>query len=125
MARILVADDDPLYLQVFHEGMTTMGHDVTAVSSGRQVLDTLTAQRFDIVFLDLVMADGGAITVLHDLRDAQPDLPVVIITGRPELADSPLFQNGLRLAQAKFRKTASLGELHDVVGRLVPPSQET
>lgn len=118
MARILIADDDADYLQVFQEGMEALGHEVAGVPSGSEVLPMLERTKFDVVFLDVVMEGGGAISVLHAVREIDPDIPVAVITGRLELADSPLFRDGLRLAQAKLRKTATLAELDNVVQML-------
>ncbi|WP_424929289.1 response regulator [Amaricoccus tamworthensis] len=118
MARILIADDDADYLRVFQEGMEALGHEVEGVPSGSEVVPMLENAKFDVIFLDVVMAGGGAITVLHAVREYDPDIPVAIITGRLELADSPLFLNGLRLAQAKLQKTATLAELDNVVRML-------
>ena len=118
MARILIADDDPEYRDVFQDGLGAKGHRVTCVSSGADVMPLLRDETFDIVFLDVVMSGGGAITVLHELREHDMELPTVIITGRPALADSPLFMNGLRMAHAKLEKTASLTQIDDVVRSL-------
>ena len=118
MARILIADDDPEYRDVFRDGLNAKGHQVVCVSSGAEVLPMIKDEDFDIVFLDVVMSGGGAITILHELRDYHVDLPTVIITGRPALAESPLFMNGLRFAHAKMEKTASLSEIDQVVRRL-------
>ncbi|MBT9383014.1 response regulator [Pseudooceanicola sp. CBS1P-1] len=120
MARILIADDDPDYVAVFTDGLEALGHDVDSVSSGQEVLPLLRQKSFDVIFLDVVMSGGGAISVLHQIRAEFSDLPVVIITGRPELIDSPLFVSGLRLAQARMHKTATLRQLDEVVRTLTP-----
>ncbi len=117
MARILIADDDVAYLDIFCEGMEALGHAATAVTSGAQVVERLRAQAYDIAFLDVVMAGGGAITLIHEVHKLDPWLPVAIITGRPELIDSPLFREGLRSACAKAHKTTPLWELDKLVRR--------
>ncbi len=119
MARILIADDDDIYREAFCTGLQELQHDVDGVPSGAEVLPSLTAKQYDIVFLDVMMAGGGAITVLHQVRDHDPKIPVVIITGRTELIGSPLFREGMRSAQAKVLKTATLSELHRMIESLV------
>ncbi|WP_373352731.1 response regulator [Pseudoroseicyclus sp. CXY001] len=121
MARILIADDDVDYLDVFCDGMRTMGHEVTPFTSGDQVVEAMKTHAYDIIFLDVLMARGGAISILHDVRIADPVVPVVIITGRAEMANSPVFRHGLRQAQAKLQKTTTLGELDAVVRSLTAP----
>ncbi|QPM91200.1 response regulator [Pseudooceanicola algae] len=118
MARILIADDDPGYVAAFCEGMQALGHDAHGVASGVEALALLASEKFDIVFLDVFMKGGGAVVLLHDIRKSDAHIPVVVITGKSEFAGSPLFENGLRLAQAKMRKTASLAELGQLVTKL-------
>ncbi|ARE40995.1 Two-component response regulator [Rhodovulum sp. P5] len=120
MARVLIADDDADYRAAFSKGLNALGHEVDAVSEGAQVEKAVTeADRpYDILFLDVMMPAGGAATVLHRMTVIVPDLPVVIITGRAEVADSPLFKHGMRLARARVRKTADLKELDALVRSL-------
>ncbi len=125
MAKILIADDEVPYLTVFCDGMEAKGHDATAVTSGDQLVTLLRKDRYDIVFLDVVMAGGGATTLTHAVRNIDPDLPIIIITGRPQLLDSPLLRHGLRAAAAKISKTASLEELSALVTRYARPARQT
>ncbi|AUC53242.1 response regulator [Sagittula sp. P11] len=115
LVRILLADDDPEYRIAFAEAMEAVGHSVAAFETVAETLEALQADPFDIVFLDVIMDGGGAITAVHSVRALKPDIPVVVITGRPELIDSPLFTQGLRSADAKIRKTSTLSELAEVV----------
>ncbi|MBF9029062.1 response regulator [Rhodobacterales bacterium HKCCE3408] len=118
MAKVLIADDDANYLDAFCDGVEALGHIATGVPNGRRALAALEEDHFDIVFLDVVMGDGGGISVLHDIRESWPDLPVVIITGRSEVVSSPIFKSGLRAASAKLPKTTSLAELDLEIRRL-------
>ncbi|EBA06278.1 response regulator receiver domain protein (CheY-like) [Sagittula stellata E-37] len=115
LARILLADDDPEYRVAFTEAMDAVGHSVAAFGTVAEALEALRTEAFDIVFLDVIMDGGGAITAIHNVRAHDPDIPVVVITGRSELIDSPLFTKGLRSADAKIAKTSTLAELSEVV----------
>lgn len=121
MARLLIADDDFEYSEAFRNGMTAIGHEVMTARSGDEALDILVAEdgAFDLVFLDVVMDKGGAISTLHRIRDRWDALPVVIITGRVEIVNSPLFASGLQLAQRRVRKSTKLRDLDDLVKDLV------
>lgn len=118
MARILIADDDEIYREAFETAMTAFGHEVTEVAEGDAVIPEMHRRPFDVVFLDLMMAGGGAISALHAVRRLHSDVPVVIITGRTELASSPLMSQGLRAADAKVLKTATPTELDRLVASL-------
>lgn len=118
MARVLIADDDDIYREAFCTGLAEMNHETAGVPSGGDVLDALKETPFDIVFLDVMMPGGGAISVLHEVRNHDPAIPVVVITGRMEMIGSPLFVDGMRSAQAKVLKTTTLNELHLLIESL-------
>ncbi|SDE14797.1 Response regulator receiver domain-containing protein [Salipiger thiooxidans] len=101
--------------------MTAIGHEVMTARSADEALELLIAEdgAFDFVSLDVVMDNGGAISPLHRIRDRRDALPVVIITGRAEIVNSPLFVNGLQLAQRRVRKSTKLRDLADPVKALV------
>lgn len=121
MARLLLADDDLDYCSAFKRGLTALGHEVETADSGDAAVDALELANvpFDVVFLDVVMGGGGAVTTLHRIRDKWPDLPVVIITGRLELMDSPIFTKGLQSAQRRMKKSAKLRELDETIKDLM------
>lgn len=118
MARILIADDDPEYLSAFSDGMEVLGHSVVGLREGRQVVPQLQENSFDIVFLDVIMEGGGAISLVHAVRSVNATIPIVVITGKPELLDTPILREGLRMAQEKVRKTANLVDLERIVLQL-------
>ncbi|WP_368484694.1 response regulator [Salipiger sp. HF18] len=112
-----MADDDFEYSEAFSNGMTAIGHDVMTARNADEALEILIAEdgAFDFVFLDVVMNNGEAISTLHRIRDRWDALPVVIINGRAEIVNSPLFANGLQLAQRRVRKSTKLRDLADLV----------
>jgi DNA-binding NarL/FixJ family response regulator len=77
MNRILVADDHAVVrkglVQIISE---TMGLEVSAeASSGKEVLDLVRKQPFDVVVLDLNMPDQSGIDTLKQLKAEHPNLP--------------------------------------------------
>jgi CheY-like chemotaxis protein len=85
--RILVVDDDEDVREFLTAVLEDAGAEVLAVGDGAAALDAARLLKPDLITLDLSMPgrDGGQ--VLADLRgdDAVCDIPVCIITGRPEL----------------------------------------
>ncbi|MEQ6250718.1 response regulator [Sulfitobacter sp. HNIBRBA3233] len=118
MARILIADDDPDYISAFSAGMHALGHSVVGLGHSREVLPSLADDRFDVVFLDVLMPGGGAITLLHRVREAFPELSIVVLTGSASVFDSPIMKTGMRQADARISKTARLGEIADLIETL-------
>jgi DNA-binding NtrC family response regulator len=119
MADILITDDDSGYREAFRNGLEQLGHRVQEAPTAEVARGLLKTQRFDVVFLDVLMPGGGAVTMVHEISQDYPDLPMVVITGRVELFDTPLFREGLRKAASVLRKTASLSEINDTIRYIV------
>ncbi len=56
------------------------GYDVTLTGSGREALDALSRNAFDLVLTDIVMQDIDGISLLERIPEQQPNLPVVMVT---------------------------------------------
>lgn len=119
MAYVLIVDDDPDYSAAFCDSLEQLAHRVDWAVDGETARKALSETAYDIVFLDVLMPGGGAVTLLHTLAAAHPDVPLVVISGQSQLYDSPLFQEGLRKAAAVLKKTASLREIDAVINRTV------
>lgn len=115
MTKVLLADDDPEYRKVFVQAMEALGHSVRAVASGDELLSAMRQESPDIVFLDVLMPGGGAISRIHEIRDLEPNLPIVVITGNATIYSSPIVTEGMREARARVPKTISLVELQQVI----------
>jgi CheY-like chemotaxis protein len=80
--RILVVDDDPMVLFVFHDTLKDLGnaYDIVATQSGLKALDQVQEEPFDLVITDLTMPDLGGVELTEAIRQASPDTLVVWIT---------------------------------------------
>jgi DNA-binding NtrC family response regulator len=83
--RILIMDDEELIRLVLEESLRAEGCAVTAVADGRTGLDALQTSSFDCVITDLRMPGVTGWEVLRWVRDHQPDLDVIVLTGQGEV----------------------------------------
>jgi DNA-binding NtrC family response regulator len=81
VAHVLVVDDDPLVLAGFREILTREGHDVTAVFSGREALDKIEEQPFDLFLTDLLMPRVSGLEVVRFAHEKNPDAAIIVVTG--------------------------------------------
>jgi DNA-binding NarL/FixJ family response regulator len=58
--------------------------EITHARSARECLDFAARLPFDLVFLDLGLPDRPGLDALTDLKSAQPDLPVIVLSGQEE-----------------------------------------
>ena len=82
--RILVVDDERDVLQVIQKMLEGHGYDVTPSVSGAEALALLSSQRFDLVFLDVMMPEMDGLEVCRQIRQTEglADLPVVFLTAK-------------------------------------------
>ena len=85
MNRILVVDDEPELLRVLREHFEGR-YEVETALSGASAIERFVRQRPDMVFLDINMPGGNGLAVLKLLRQADPKIPVVIVTANAENA---------------------------------------
>jgi len=84
-AHVLLVEDHPVNQVVASTILERLGCDVTVASNGREALDALTRQRFDLVLMDCQMpeVDGYTATATLRKREAQRSaarMPVVALT---------------------------------------------
>ncbi|MBI4610298.1 MAG: response regulator [Candidatus Rokubacteria bacterium] len=85
MPRILVADDDRTSRELTAELLQNAGHTVSQASSARETIARCKASLPDLVLLDLILPDRTGIDLLGELKALWPGLPVIIVTGYPEI----------------------------------------
>ena len=120
MARILVVDDDPLFLRIITFMLHRNHHSVVTTDSVKDALAILADQPIDIVFVDINIPGMSGISLLDQLRadDRYANLPVVILTASAWRRDrSRALRRG---ATAFLHKPASSWELNETVSRLSP-----
>ena len=68
MARMLVVDDDKMVRSVLVEFLQDRGHQVDEAGNGSQAVALVQNERFDVVFLDIIMPVMNGIETLRRLR---------------------------------------------------------
>lgn len=81
VARILVAEDDPMQANLVRVYLERDGHSVLVVGDGRSALDRARAARPDLIILDLMMPKVDGLDVCRILR-AESTVPIVLLTAR-------------------------------------------
>jgi EAL domain-containing protein (putative c-di-GMP-specific phosphodiesterase class I) len=82
---LLLVDDDVLVLKMTKKLLERRGYQVVACSNGEDALKQLTQRTFDCMVSDVQMPGINGLRLLRAIRDRDLDLPVVLITGNPDL----------------------------------------
>ena len=85
--RVWVVDDDPEIRQMLATYLGQQGYDVRTLADGPQLMARLQSQRPDLLVLDLMLPGDDGLTLLRRLRDADDDLPVLMLTARADAVD--------------------------------------
>ncbi len=80
-ARVLVVDDDPQVLGALADLLRSLGHQVTAVGTGREALAAHAPGRFDVVLTNVGMAGMNGWQLAERLRRTDPRVALLFITG--------------------------------------------
>jgi two-component system response regulator HydG len=84
-ARILIADDEPLYLRTTAALLRKEGFQCTCAPNGTVALEALSREHFDLVLSDLNMPGNLRLELLREGRSNWPEVPLIIVTGAPSL----------------------------------------
>ena len=79
--KILLVDDEADFLEALSERMRTRGMDVTTSTSAKEALDAVEQGAYDAVVLDLMMPEVDGLEALRILKEKDPKLQVILLTG--------------------------------------------
>jgi len=114
MAKVLVVDDDPLYLEMVGTMLLRGGHVVVEVRNGRDCLSKLAEERFDVVITDLFMPGQDGLETIAAIRSSGCMTPIIGMTGGLAGATRPyalaMSKMGANAILAKPFSAAELSE---------------
>jgi DNA-binding NtrC family response regulator len=99
MAHLLIVDDDANTLASLARAFRLAGHEATVCDQAARALELARAQRFDMIFSDVVMPGKDGLALLEDLKAAGVASPVVMISGQ---ANVEMAVRATRLGAADF-----------------------
>jgi putative nucleotidyltransferase with HDIG domain len=79
-ARVLVVDDETHVRTMIGSTLEQQGYEVQLASSGREAIEALKGNTFDLVLTDIVMPEVNGIALLEQIHTERPNLPVVMVT---------------------------------------------
>ncbi|WP_301150560.1 response regulator transcription factor [Mycobacterium simiae] len=88
MSRILIADDDPVIVDVVRRYLERDGHDVSIARDGDEALQLLGTERLDLAVLDVMMPGPDGMTLCRSMRRGDGyAVPVILLTALGEEDD--------------------------------------
>lgn len=89
MPNILVVDDERKIRELIRLYLEQEGYRVTEAANGREALDRLERETYDLIILDLMMPDIDGWTVCREVRK-NSNVPMIMLTARGDEIDRVL-----------------------------------
>jgi len=112
---VLVVEDNTDVGQFAHDALADLGYTARLVRSAAHALEELAvdADRFDVVFTDVVMPDMTGLELAQEIRRCHADLPVVLTSGYSHVL-SEHGSHGFELLQKPYSVEQLSRVLHRV-----------
>ena len=85
---ILVVDDDAEVRKSLSSILSKEGYSVETVENGKQATRISEKSRFDVALIDIKLSDMEGTELLHRLKENQPHMVKIVITGFPTLENA-------------------------------------
>ncbi|MGE5401556.1 MAG: response regulator [Ignavibacteriales bacterium] len=110
---VLVVDDDKKILEAFKYLMESENCEMIAASDVDEVMEKVQNKHLDMIITDFMLETKSSVELFTLIRKSQPEVPVVVMTGYPELIsekDVKMFGGNYLLT-----KPLELGKLRNVI----------
>lgn len=134
MYKVLIAEDDRELLQLFTHVLTRQGYTVKGVTNGKEALNAVDNDYFDIILSDIMMPVMDGYELVRQLREDGNITPIMMITAKDAFDDmrmgflsgtddymiKPVNVNEMVLRiQALLRRAQMINDRRLVVGNTV------
>lgn len=107
--RLLLVDDEEMYLEYLSKRLINQQYDVTKSLSGEEALERIRDFDFDVVILDVLLPGMDGIETLREINKLRPLTEVIMLTGHASLETGI---EGMRLGAFDYlRKPCDTEEL--------------
>lgn len=118
--RLLIVDDERMAAELLQEILSRRGYDVQVAHDAGDAVELFARHHPQLVITDITMPGGDGASLVARMRQDEPELPVIFITGRLDAAS--LLANELRSGRSRlFRKPVAIDQLVPMIGELLAP----
>ena len=124
--KLLIVDDDQVWLNQLSRAMTRRGLLVFEAQSVEKALNIITKEKFDYGVIDLRLDDGDGLEIISELRKLNPNSKSIILTGFGNIANAV---SAIKLGAVDY--LAKPANIEDIISSLfvekdekVPPPEQ-
>ena len=79
--KILVIDDEEVVLDFFSKFLGSKNLQFKSTTDSHEALELVKKEKFDLIFLDLVLKDSNGTKIYQDIKNLYPQANIVLMTG--------------------------------------------
>jgi DNA-binding NtrC family response regulator len=117
LSNVLVIDDDEETRNLFSTVLTVAGYLVEAAENGKQAIKMCKKGPFDIALIDIELPDIKGIELLKTLRELQPKMVKIIVTGHPSIENAVKSLN--EKADGYLLKPVNITEMLEMIKKIL------
>lgn len=118
--KILVVDDDKIFLKLVEYDLTKNGFDVVTAQDGETGVILAKTQRPDLILLDINMPglEGGDVVAMLEANPLTSDIPIIFVTALLTKQEEEKRHNMMG-KHSFFSKPYNLGRLLEEIDKLI------
>ena len=117
MARILIIDDEDELRSMLRQMLEQAGYEVTEAVNGAEGIQLYEQDTHDLIITDIIMPEKEGVETIIALRRADPDLPIIAISGGGRLEATDFLTMTKKLgARRTLSKPFRRDQLLEAVG---------
>ena len=117
LSNVLIIDDDEGTRNLFSTVLSDAGYLVEAVGKGKDAIKLCKEGPFDIALIDIELPDIKGIELLKTLRELQPKMVNIIVTGHPSIENAVKSVN--EKADGYLLKPVKIPEMLEMIKKVL------
>lgn len=113
---ILIVDDEANIRGALYRWFEIRGFDVMTAEDGIQAVELCDAHDFDVITMDLEMPRMGGLAAMQAIREIQPEVPILVVTGLPSDAREALSAGAAKILVKPLQLSDLEQEVRAVMG---------
>ena len=113
--KILVVDDEAPLRDLASEILTSVGYTVKTARNGKEALQRLSSESFDLLFCDIIMPEMGGHELTQKAKQLYPDLKIQLVSGFVE--DERFKSTDQKLVSQSLQKPYDRIELINIINQ--------